>query len=53
MTSWLGMNKLKEQQHLDAIMKELSGAKERLSKEMAKTKTEEKNISDNFSTIFL
>ena len=47
-----GNEQAKEQQHLDAIMKELSGAKERLSKEMAKTKTEEKNISDNFFNDF-
>ena len=33
-----GNEQAKEQQHLDAIMKELSGAKERLSKEMAKTR---------------
>ena len=47
-----GNEQAKEQQHLDAIMKELSGAKERLSKEMAKTKTEEKNISDKFFNDF-
>ncbi|HAJ54939.1 MAG TPA: ATP-dependent DNA helicase, partial [Lactobacillus sp.] len=42
----------KEQQHLDGIMKELSSAEVRLSKEMAKTKTEEKSISDNFFNDF-
>lgn len=42
----------KEQTHLTGIMKELSGAQSRLSKEMAKTKSEEKNISDNFFNDF-
>ncbi len=42
----------KEQTHLTGIMKELSGAESRLSKEMAKTKSEEKNISDNFFNDF-
>lgn len=43
---------LKEQQHLDGIMDKLGDAAQRLSKDIAKTKAEAKDLNENFFNDF-